>query len=215
MDIQSSYVNSSTINVGGGYDAAGFIGYTGSGAVNIFKSYITGADVVGNTAPAGGFIGNNGSSVNISSSYIKSSSFSNNNTMGGFVGGSGTDTITNSYFMGSVSSQQLGYPTAGAIAYGTLNSTNVYTVATVNSGTSNHYCFGGSYGGSINNSYYDNTVCTLGDNHATGRSTSDMKTNGSAYSGWNLNSGGNDANPWCWTSGDYPCLYWESGCTCS
>jgi hypothetical protein len=45
--------------------------------------------------------------------------------------------------------------------------------------------------------------------------TNDMKTNSSSYTGWNLNSGANDTNPWCWTSGNYPCLYWESGCSCS
>jgi competence protein ComGC len=228
-DINNSYVIDSIISNTGGL-TTGLINSISGGSIE--NSHVINTEVVSLIFPqTSGFVDLASSNAVISKSSFRGGSVSSTGGNGGRTSGF-INTITtgamvsNSFFEGSVSaspSDTNSASLAGFFANGYDNDsaaiTNSYFSGELSGSSEYINCFARGATTGISGSYYNNTRCTAGDTSgAVGLSDADMKISGS-YSGWNINtpscSEANDTNPWRWTTGNYPCLYSDIGCSCS
>lgn len=231
-DVYDSYA---TGNVSGGGYVGGFVGlaFFGSSVINnsyatgtvdasgnfiggfagqvrsqtIYNSYSTG-NVASSGSNVGGFVGSVVLSSEIFRSY--SSSFVNGTSfVGGFVGTGNSGQINDSYATGNV----VGNSSVGGFV-GIVNNFfdifSSYSVGTIINGSGvNIGAFTGEFTpGTVNDSYWNNQTAGIATSaaNATGRSTADMKTQGT-FTNWNftdiwaINSLFNDG---------YPYLQWQT-----
>ena len=147
-------------------------GLVGSGSGTINNSYAIGT--VNGTINVGGLVGDFNASKMISNSYAIVTVTGTNN-VGGLVGNNTNGTISNSYATGTVTAATEGTNRAGGLV-GNNNSNikinNSYAACNVVGFITSAI----SFGGTVSNSYYDNTIYTVSYSIGTGKATSYMKS---------------------------------------
>ncbi|MEI7980844.1 MAG: GLUG motif-containing protein, partial [Bacteroidota bacterium] len=226
------------VNINGGQNTGGLVGYNDAGKVS--NCFSTGS--VGGTAGAvGGLVGSNyyanstistcystcsvtglanvgglvgfGLQCTVSNSYSTGVVSVSSSSAGGFIGRNTAGTVINCYSLGNVTGIS-GTETSlgGFCGYNAGSITYCYSTGSVNFGSTKGFIGFNEWTGTFSNNYFDQT--TSGQTSGTGataKTTAEMKTQ-ATFTGWNFTVG--DIN-WVMSSSiafaGYPTSQWTGG----